>query len=181
MNVKIEPSWKKALADEWDKDYFETLTRFVRGRYAERIVYPPAGRIFAAFDACPFDDVKVVILGQDPYPGAGQANGLSFSVNPEVDLPRSLRNIYTELSLTSDVSLLRRATSVSGPVRVFCCSTPPSRSMPELRLRIRITDGRLSPMRLSAALPKVVTIWCLSFGGPMHSARGSSLTVRATA
>ncbi len=98
MNVKIEPSWKKALADEWDKDYFETLTRFVRGRYAERIVYPPAGRIFAAFDACPFDDVKVVILGQDPYPGAGQANGLSFSVNPEVDLPRSLRNIYTELS-----------------------------------------------------------------------------------
>lgn len=98
MDVKIEPSWKEELADEWDKDYFEALTRFVRGRYAERIVYPPAGRIFAAFDACPFDDVKVVILGQDPYPGAGQANGLSFSVNPEVDLPRSLRNIYTELS-----------------------------------------------------------------------------------
>lgn len=97
MNVKIEPSWKKALADEWDKDYFETLTRFVRGRYAERIVYPPAGRIFAAFDACPFDDVKVVILGQDPYHGPGQANGLCFSVAPDVAVPRSLVNIFKEV------------------------------------------------------------------------------------
>ena len=181
MDVKIEPSWKEALADEWDKDYFETLTRFVRGRYAERIVYPPAGRIFAAFDACPFDDVKVVILGQDPYPGAGQANGLSFSVNPEVDLPRSLRNIYTELSAdlgcqppsSGDLSFWAR----QGVLLLNSTLTVDA----ELRLRIRITDGRLSPMRLSAALPKVVTIWCLSFGGPMHSARGSSLTVRATA
>ncbi len=156
---------EKALADEWDKDYFETLTRFVRGRYAERIVYPPAGRIFAAFDACPFDDVKVVILGQDPYPGAGQANGLSFrSIRRWICRARCATSTRS-CQLTSDVSLLRRATSVYGPVRVFCCSTPPSRSMPELRLRIRITDGRLSPMRLSAALPKVVTIWCLSFGG----------------
>ena len=98
MDVRIEPSWKTALADEWNKDYFCALTQFVRARYSERQVYPPAGRIFAAFDACPFEDVKVVILGQDPYPGAGQANGLSFSVNPGVELPRSLRNIYTELS-----------------------------------------------------------------------------------
>ncbi len=97
MDVKIEQSWKEALADEWGKDYFKSLTDFVRGEYATRIVYPPAGKIFAAFDSCPFDKVKVVILGQDPYPGAGQANGLSFSVNPGVELPRSLRNIYTEL------------------------------------------------------------------------------------
>lgn len=97
MDVKIEQSWKEALADEWEKDYFKSLTDFVRGEYATRIVYPPAGKIFAAFDSCPFDKVKVVILGQDPYPGAGQANGLSFSVNPGVELPRSLRNIYTEL------------------------------------------------------------------------------------
>lgn len=97
MDVKIEQSWKEALADEWGKDYFKSLTDFVRSEYATHIVYPPAGKIFAAFDSCPFDKVKVVILGQDPYPGAGQANGLSFSVNPGVELPRSLRNIYTEL------------------------------------------------------------------------------------
>lgn len=98
MNVRIEQSWKEALADEWDKDYFAALTAFVRQRYAEVTVYPPASRIFAAFDACPFDKVKVVILGQDPYPGAGQANGLSFSVNPGVALPRSLQNIYHEIA-----------------------------------------------------------------------------------
>ena len=97
MDVRIEPSWKEALAAEWDKDYFRVLTDFVRSRYAQQTVFPPAGRIFAAFDACPFDKVKVVILGQDPYPGYGQANGLSFSVNPGVELPRSLRNIYKEL------------------------------------------------------------------------------------
>lgn len=97
MDVRIEPSWKAALAEEWDKDYFKQLTDFVRSQYAAGSVYPPAGKIFAAFDACPFDEVKVVILGQDPYPGVGQANGLSFSVNPGVDLPRSLRNIYKEI------------------------------------------------------------------------------------
>lgn len=97
MDVRIEPSWKSALAAEWDKPYFKALTDFVRHEYATQTVYPPAGRIFAAFDACPFDDVKVVILGQDPYHGPGQANGLSFSVNPAVEIPRSLQNIYREL------------------------------------------------------------------------------------
>lgn len=97
MDVRIDASWKKALEAEWDKEYFKRLTDFVRSQYATRMVYPPASQIFAAFDACPFDKVKVVILGQDPYPGAGQANGLSFSVNPGVDLPRSLRNIYKEI------------------------------------------------------------------------------------
>ena len=97
MDFRIDSSWKKALADELDKDYFRHLTAFVRDRYARQTVFPPAGKIFAAFDSCPFDEVKVVILGQDPYPGYGQANGLSFSVNPGVDLPRSLRNIYKEL------------------------------------------------------------------------------------
>lgn len=97
MDVRIAPSWKCALADEWNKDYFKLLTDFVRDRYSHYLVFPPAGKIFAAFDSCPFDEVKVVILGQDPYPGQGQANGLSFSVNPGVELPRSLRNIYKEL------------------------------------------------------------------------------------
>lgn len=97
MNVRIEDSWKEALASEWDKDYFKKLADFVRSEYGSATVYPPASKIFAAFDSCPFGDVRVVILGQDPYHGFGQANGLSFSVNPGVEIPRSLQNIYKEL------------------------------------------------------------------------------------
>ena len=76
MNVRIETTWKEQLKEEWDRDYFARLTDFVRQRYQTTTVYPPASRIFAAFDACPFDKVKVVILGQDPYHGPHQANGL---------------------------------------------------------------------------------------------------------
>lgn len=99
MDVKIENSWKLALADEWEKPYFGELTAFVRSQYATRgvTVYPPGRSIFAAFDACPFDDVRVVILGQDPYHGPGQANGLCFSVAPGVPLPPSLINIFKEV------------------------------------------------------------------------------------
>lgn len=97
MDVKIESSWKQALAEEWNKPYFKDLTDFVRREYSSRTVYPPAGRIFAAFDACPFDKVKVVILGQDPYHGPGQANGLCFSVAEGVPLPPSLVNIFKEM------------------------------------------------------------------------------------
>lgn len=102
MNVRIEDSWKQALAAQWSQPYFFNLTEFVRNRYRTATVYPPAGRIFAAFDACPFDSVKVVILGQDPYHGPGQANGLCFSVNPGVELPPSLVNIFKEVA--SDLS-----------------------------------------------------------------------------
>lgn len=97
MNVKIDPSWHEALSDEWNKPYFSRLVEFVRHAYSTTVVYPPAGRIFAAFDACPFDKVKVVILGQDPYHGPGQANGLCFSVAPGVPVPRSLVNIFREI------------------------------------------------------------------------------------
>src|SRR3989344_5840805 len=76
--IKIEPGWKAALEDEFDKEYFTKLSGFVRGEYSHAIVYPPPKNIFRAFDLCPFDKVKVVILGQDPYHGAGQANGLCF-------------------------------------------------------------------------------------------------------
>ncbi len=98
MDVRIEKSWKESLASEWDKEYFKNLTDFVRHEYATAQVFPPASRIFAAFDACPVEDVKVVILGQDPYHGEGQANGLCFSVNPGVAIPRSLVNIFKEIS-----------------------------------------------------------------------------------
>ena len=90
MDVKIEESWKKQLQEEFDQPYFEKLTAFVKSEYATHTVYPPANLIFNAFEQCPFEKVKVVILGQDPYHGPGQANGLCFSVNDGVDFPPSL-------------------------------------------------------------------------------------------
>lgn len=102
MSVRIEQTWKDSLENEWSQDYFVRLTDFVRDRYRTTTVYPPAGKIFAAFDSCPFDQVKVVILGQDPYHGPGQANGLCFSVSPGIELPPSLVNIFKEVS--SDLS-----------------------------------------------------------------------------
>lgn len=97
MNVKIESSWKQHLAEEWDKDYFVKLTDFVRQEYRTKTIFPPAAKIFAAFDACPFDHVKIVILGQDPYHDVGQANGLCFSVEPGIPMPPSLINIFKEI------------------------------------------------------------------------------------
>ena len=97
MNVRIEPSWQQRLQPEFDKPYFEQLTSFVRHEYATKTVYPPGSQIFAAFDACPFDRVKVVILGQDPYHEPNQAHGLCFSVNDHVPFPPSLQNIFKEI------------------------------------------------------------------------------------
>jgi len=97
MNVKIDESWRKVLHEEFDKTYFQHLTTFLRGEYATTAVYPPGPQIFHAFEACPFDQLKVVILGQDPYHGKGQAHGLSFSVAPGVRTPPSLQNIFKEL------------------------------------------------------------------------------------
>ncbi len=96
--VKIEDSWKSILAEEFEKPYFDFLTATVRHDYFSGNVYPPASKIFEAFNASPFDKTKVVIIGQDPYHGRGQANGLAFSVNPGVAFPPSLRNILTEVS-----------------------------------------------------------------------------------
>lgn len=97
MEVKIEQSWKQQLQDEFEKPYFKQLTEFVRSEYQTQKIYPPAKLIFNAFDQCPFDKVKVVILGQDPYHGPGQAHGLCFSVNDGVEFPPSLRNIFKEI------------------------------------------------------------------------------------
>lgn len=97
MNVKIEESWKQVLSNEWNKDYFIKLTEFVRNEYAAGQVFPPGKEIFAAFDATPFDDVKVVIIGQDPYHDVNQANGLCFSVRDGIPFPPSLLNIFKEI------------------------------------------------------------------------------------
>ena len=97
MNVRIESTWQQRLQSEFDKPYFENLTAFVRHEYATKTVYPPGSQIFAAFDACPFDQVKVVILGQDPYHEPRQAHGLCFSVNDHIPFPPSLQNIFKEI------------------------------------------------------------------------------------
>ena len=98
MDVKIEDSWKAVLQPEFDKPYFEELTSFVKKEYQSQRIFPPGKEIFNAFNLCPFDQVKVVIIGQDPYHGPGQAHGLCFSVRPGVDFPPSLRNIFKEIN-----------------------------------------------------------------------------------
>lgn len=96
--VKIEPTWQVELQDEFNKPYFEQLIQFVRNEYASGVCYPPGALIFNAFNQCPFDKVKVVLIGQDPYHEPGQAHGLCFSVNDGVPFPPSLRNIFQEIS-----------------------------------------------------------------------------------
>ena len=97
MDVKIEQSWKSCLAEEFEKPYFEQLTGFVRDEYRDNTVYPPGALIFNAFEHCPFDKVKVVLLGQDPYHEPGQAHGLCFSVQDGTRFPPSLINIFKEI------------------------------------------------------------------------------------
>lgn len=96
-DVRIDPSWKEALSPEFEQPYWHALTEFIRSEYMKSPVYPPASELFAAFDLCPIDKVKVVIVGQDPYHGKGQAMGLSFSVRTGVALPPSLQNIFKEI------------------------------------------------------------------------------------
>lgn len=107
MNVKIEESWKKHLDLEFEKPYFSKLIEFVKAEYTSTIVYPPGKLIFNAFDKCSFDNTKVVIIGQDPYHGVNQANGLSFSVNDGVQSPPSLQNILKEIKDDLDIPVPR--------------------------------------------------------------------------
>ncbi|MBX7125889.1 MAG: uracil-DNA glycosylase, partial [Cyclobacteriaceae bacterium] len=95
--VNIAPSWQARLLAEFEKPYFDELIAFVKAEYQQQTVYPPGPEIFKAFDACPFEQTRVVIIGQDPYHGAGQANGLCFSVRDGVRIPPSLVNIFKEI------------------------------------------------------------------------------------
>ena len=97
MNVRISPSWNALLSSEFEKPYFQALTSFVKKEYSEHICYPKGKEIFAAFDQCPVENLKVVLLGQDPYHGEGQANGLCFSVRDGIAHPPSLVNIFKEI------------------------------------------------------------------------------------
>jgi len=106
MEVKIEESWKEVLKEEFEKDYFVKLTSFVRQEYKEKTIYPKASNIFNAFNLCPFDKVKVVILGQDPYHEPNQAHGLCFSVLEPTPAPPSLKNIFKEINLDLGITPL---------------------------------------------------------------------------
>ena len=97
MQVKIHPSWQAQLENEFEKPYFQNLKSFVKEEYAKHSCFPKGSQLFSAFDFCPFEDVKVVIIGQDPYHGLGQANGLCFSVNDGITFPPSLINIFKEI------------------------------------------------------------------------------------
>ncbi len=109
MEVKIDPSWKEHLASEFEQPYFAELVSFVKEEYKKGAVYPPPKEIFRAFDLCPFGKVKVVILGQDPYHGARQANGLAFAVEDGVSVPPSLQNIFKEIESDLGVPLAHRS------------------------------------------------------------------------
>lgn len=105
MEVKIEESWKFKLKEEFEKEYFRSLAGFVRDEYRTKIIYPPGGHIFNAFNLCSFDNVKAVIIGQDPYHGPGQAHGLCFSVKDGVEFPPSLINIFKEIESDLGISV----------------------------------------------------------------------------
>ena len=118
MDVKIENSWKNALAGEFDKPYFQELARTLHREKAEgKVIYPPGPLIFNAFNLTPFDKVKVVIIGQDPYHNPGQAEGLSFSVPHGIPCPPSLKNIYTEIGTDLGLDLSSRDGSLEGWAR----------------------------------------------------------------
>ena len=105
MDVKIEPGWKNRLSQEFEKEYFVRLTGFIKDEYRDSRIYPPGSLIFNAFDVCPFEKVKAVIIGQDPYHGPGQAHGLCFSVKDGIGFPPSLINIFKEIG--SDLGIPR--------------------------------------------------------------------------
>ncbi len=111
--IVIEESWKEKLADEFEKPYFKELSEFVRKEYVNETVYPAPKYVFRAFDLCPFDKVKVVILGQDPYHGVGQANGLSFAVDEKTKNPPSLQNIFKEIESDLGEPLRNRSGDLS--------------------------------------------------------------------
>ena len=105
MQVKMEQGWRNVLASEFNQEYFVNLVAFLKQEYTTQKVYPPGPRMFAAFDYCPLDKTKVIILGQDPYHGAGQANGLAFSVSDGVRTPPSLVNIFKEVKADMGVPI----------------------------------------------------------------------------
>lgn len=179
MNVQIEESWKKRLQPEFDKEYFKTLTDFVRDEYAKGPVYPPGRLIFNAFNLCPFDRVKVVIIGQDPYHGPGQAHGLCFSVNDGVAFPPSLVNIFKEIKsdIGTDMPTSGNLTRwAQQGVLLLNATRPYAPIRPD---RTRITAGRPLPTLPSECWPRRKNTWYSSSGEHTHSVKAPSSTATA--
>jgi hypothetical protein len=137
MNVRIEPSWGRVLASEFEQPYFHQLTEFVRQEYRQGPCYPPGPDIFAAFDLCPFDQTKVVILGQDPYHEPGQAEGLCFSVKQGVTMPPSLVNIFRDGSVVSGITTRRVPVELSRGLRRMCNVGSPEWQDRQSGIRVR--------------------------------------------
>lgn len=177
MNVQIEESWKAHLQPEFEKDYFRTLTDFVRDEYGKYAIYPPGKLIFNAFNLCPFDKVKVVIIGQDPYHGPGQAHGLCFSVNDGVPFPPSLLNIFKEIKndIGTDAPTTGNLTRWAEQGILLLNATLTVRAHQAGSHQTAV--GKHLQMRPSAFSPKKKSILYLFFGGPMPNAKGHSSTV----
>ena len=163
MNVQIEESWKTHLQPEFEKDYFRTLTEFVKSEYSQYQIFPPGKLIFNAFNLCPFDKVKVVIIGQDPYHGPGQAHGLCFSVNDGVPFPPSLVNIFKEIK--ADIG-------TDAPATGNLTRWAEQGVLPLIRQALTKTaDGKPLQMQPFVRWQKKKNILCLSCGELMPNAK----------
>lgn len=171
MDVKIEESWKALLQEEFDKPYFAELIAFVKNEYAQTRIFPPGKLIFNAFNHCTVDNTKVVILGQDPYHGPGQAHGLCFPC-PKVSSNRLPCKIYLKKYTMTWVLLFPvRATWNAGRTRGYCCSMQRLPYGPTRPVRTRTKAGKLSPMPLSARSQKRKNTWYSCCGDPMPNAK----------
>ena len=176
MNVQIEETWKEVLAPEFEKDYFIRLTDFVRQEYQTTTVYPPGKLIFNAFNLCPYNKVKVVIIGQDPYHGPGQAHGLCFSVNDGVPFPPSLQNIFKEIhdDLGTPIPATGNLTRWAEQGVLMLNATLTVRAHQPAHISAR--DGKNSRMQPSGHLQKSGNTWSSSCGDHMHKRKVLSLT-----
>ena len=181
MEVKIGGEWKEALSDEFASSYFQELSAFVCTEYQSTTVYPPPKDIFRALDLCPLSDVRVVILGQDPYHGAGQANGLCFAVSPGVKMPPSLRNIFKELesdlghsadSRSSDLDAVRGAREKGDEAYKTYGEEPVSKGNEEMRQMRRSHDADLSRWATQGVLLLNATLTVRAGSAGSHQGKG---------
>ena len=180
MDVKIEDSWRQHIGEEFDKQYFVDLTNFVKEEYLRTPCYPPGRLIFNAFNLCPFDDVKVVIIGQDPYHEPGQAMGLSFSVPEGITFPPSLINIFKEIQMDLGTPMPATGDLTRWAKQGVLLSTPP---LPFVLIRLRAISARVgsnSLMPQSRRSARIRNTWCLSSGAVMPEAKQSSSTRAST-
>ena len=171
MDVKIEESWKALLQEEFDKPYFAELIAFVKNEYAQTRIFPPGKLIFNAFNHCTVDNTKVVILGQDPYHGPGQAHGLCFSVPEGIEQPPSLQNIFKEIHDDLGTPVPRSGNLERWSDQGYCCSMQRLPYGPTRPVRTRTKAGKLSPMPLSARSQKRKNTCYSCCGDPMPNAK----------